>query len=73
MPAYGPSANKGIVSYDTPVHISTKSVGLPAGTTWVGGGLGRAGIFLIDSKGDVWAAGNNVVGQLGLVSCVAHL
>lgn len=62
---------KGVVPHDAPVHVSPQSVGLPAGTKWIGGALGRASMFLVDSKGGVWGAGNNVVGQLGLVSAPA--
>jgi hypothetical protein len=35
---------------------------------FIGGACAKAHCFLVDDQGDVWGCGNNVAGQLGLVS-----
>lgn len=69
VPGIGPVSKKGIVPHDAPMHVSPRNVGLGDDVKWVGGAAGRSHWFLLDSKGGVWGSGNNVVGQLGLVSC----
>lgn len=68
LPALAPVGSKGIVPLDKPIHVSPRAVGLPAGSKWVGGAVGRYHFFLLDDKGTVWGAGQNILGQLGLVS-----
>lgn len=64
----GPSGSKGIVPHDQPLHIAPHSAGLAQDARWVDGSVGRSHFFLIDNEGGVWGCGNNVAGQLGLVS-----
>lgn len=60
--------SNGVISESTPLKISPSSVGSPKGTKWVNGAAGRSHFLLVDSKGDVWGCGNNVFGQIGVVS-----
>lgn len=62
--------SNGVISEDIPLKISPLSVGSPEGTKWVNGAAGRSHFLLVDSRGDVWGCGNNIVGQIGLVSDV---
>lgn len=60
--------SNGIISENIPLKISPLSVGSPGGTKWVNGAAGRSHFLLVDSRGDVWGCGNNIVGQIGVVS-----
>ncbi|WRT70196.1 uncharacterized protein IL334_007190 [Kwoniella shivajii] len=67
------SAPDGIISEHAPVKISPSSVGLTKGAKFVHGAAGRGHVLLVDSQGDVWGCGNNVVGQIGLpVTMLVH-
>ena len=56
----------GVISEHEPVKIVHA-----AKRKWVGGAAGRSHMLLCDDQGGVWGCGNNVVGQLGLVSVCA--
>lgn len=60
--------NTDVVSEHTPMKVSPRSVGLPKGVKWVDGAAARSHTLLVASDGSVWGCGNNVFGQLGLVS-----
>ena len=58
----------GIISEHAPLKITPASVGLPRGAKFVDGAAGKTHLLLVDSTGGVWGCGNNVLGQVGLVS-----
>ena len=58
----------GIISEHAPLRITPTSLGLSRGTKFVGGAAGRSHMLLVDNEGGVWGCGNNVLGQIGLVS-----
>ncbi|KIR62535.1 hypothetical protein I314_03480 [Cryptococcus bacillisporus CA1873] len=58
--------SNGVISENIPLKISPLSVGSPEGTKWVNGAAGRSHFLLVDSRGDVWGCGNNIVGQIGV-------
>jgi len=58
----------GIISEHAPLKITPASVGLPRDVKFIDGAAGKTHLLLVDSAGGVWGCGNNILGQVGLVS-----
>lgn len=57
-----------IVTVDEPIAIRASLGGATGSTKFIGGAAGRSHLLLVGSDGHVYGFGNNVVGQLGMVS-----
>ena len=59
----------GLIDAKEAVKLSPASVGSETREAkFIGGSCARHHCFLVDDQGDVWGCGNNMSGQLGLVS-----
>lgn len=56
-----------VVSVNDPIAIRATLAGAAKSTKFVGGAAGRSHMLLVGSDGHVYAFGNNIVGQLGIV------
>lgn len=61
------------VSENAPIPIAPVELGAPKGTKFVHAACGRNHTVLVGSDGTVWAAGANIVGQVGPLVSAARI